>query len=277
MPGPAADEGGAGRDRGRIRRDGRAPAGYRERDDRDDGHDAAGLRHRLRAHDAGGTRHRRHHRHQLRDGAGADGGARALPGAELAAAGVHRAERGTARDPGRGDVLPAHARGVRALPAHLRGGDGGEHRGRVLRDDAGALRGGHRGGGAAAAQGSAGNDRGGLQLALHERALRAGHVVPGGGGADERDRVAGVPGAAAGRGHGGGGGAGAGPSRGRRACARPDGRLRRSRGRAGRRALRAGAADAGHLAACVRLDRGAGDRDGAEAVRRQGGRELDQP
>ena len=103
----------------------------------------------------------------------------------------------------------ALARGVRALPAHLRGGAWHEHRGGLLRDDAGTLRGGDRGRRAATAKGTAGDARGSVQFPLYERALRAGHVVPGGGGADERDGVTGVPRPAAGGGRGWGGGVGA--------------------------------------------------------------------
>lgn len=96
--GPPAGQGGHHRGEARAGR-GDEPAHGRQRDRRDDGHDADGLRDRRRAHGARAARHRPH-RAQLRDRARGGGRAPAPPRAP----GAHRPELHAERGPARTDA-----------------------------------------------------------------------------------------------------------------------------------------------------------------------------
>jgi hypothetical protein len=141
LPGPAAGQSGDHRGPPGHRRghgaDGRRRYADRPGDDRDHGGDAARLGDRRRADRARSARHRRH-RPQLRDRAGRDERAPALSGRPRPVAAVLHAERRPARtDLGRGllpgDRRPAGRR-ARGVLGRVRPG----HRGRLLRDHAGA-------------------------------------------------------------------------------------------------------------------------------------------
>ena len=167
-------------------------AADRAGDDRDHGRDAARQRDRGGAHRARAAGDRRD-RAELRDRAGRDERAPALPGRARASAAVLHAERRAARAHLERRLLPGHAgragRRARDLHPRVRARSGR----RLLRHDARASGPGDRQArrpAADQAQAAAGARSG---LALPARAVPAGHRVPVDRRADQRERLQGVP------------------------------------------------------------------------------------
>ncbi|CAG6396802.1 HAD family hydrolase [Actinacidiphila cocklensis] len=191
-PGPAPDQGGGDRGPPRDAVGRGEPAADLLGDRGDHGHHAARLGDRCRAHRAGAARHR-HDRPQLRHRPLRDERAPALSRPPLPCPAVLYAQRGPAGAHQGRRPLPAHAlrtgrrpRGVRPRVRPLAGR-------RLLRHHAGAP----------AAAGGAGRrpgpapahraPRAWRRLALPDRPLPAGHVLPGDRRADQRQRVEEVP------------------------------------------------------------------------------------
>ncbi len=183
-------------------RGGRPGAGcgrHRVTDHRDDRHHAARHGDRRRAHGAGAARHRRD-RPQLRDRTGPDERAPAVPGRELAGPCRLRAERRDAAADRRRRLLPADGgrarrraravhHGVRSFPRRrlLR------HHPRARRRARRAPRGNRRPAGRTCREGAVAASRARCRVAVQPRAVPPGHRVPRDRGADQRQRLQGVP------------------------------------------------------------------------------------
>ena len=282
LPGPAPGEGGdhRGEASGRGARPWRAR--HRAADHRDDRDHAARQRDRRGADRPRAARHRRD-RAELRDRPRRDERAPAVPRRARADPDLLRAERRPAGTDLRRRLLPADPRRARRRARPVRRRVRAVPGRRLLRHDARAHRRARRAPrrrpGAARgppARQAVARRRAGSGVAVQPRAVPAGHRVPRDRGADQRQRLEGVPRGDDRRQVRGLRGDRPQPDQGRRAPARRVRGLRRPRRRRRHARDRRTAGDRGHAAAGARLHRARRDRGGPRADRRPRRRQLGQ-